>query len=60
MAVLGRGLAIVEDVGEKQVFATLSNRRVLRIGRTEVVWDERNLRWESIHPVVSLSLSITG
>jgi len=49
IAVLGRGIAIVAQVNGEHVQAALWNRAVLRIRRTEIVWDEQNLRWES-HP----------
>jgi hypothetical protein len=47
VAILGRGIAVVEQVDERQVHALLWNRSVLRIGRKEIVWDERNMRWET-------------
>jgi hypothetical protein len=47
VAVLGRGIAVVEQVGEKKVHAVLWNRSVLTIQRKEVVWDEQNMRWEA-------------
>ena len=47
VAVLHRGIAVVEQVDEKQVHAVLWNRSVLRVGRKEIVWDEQNMRWET-------------
>jgi hypothetical protein len=47
VAVLGRGIAVVEQADETEVHALLSNRSVLRIGRKEIVWDESNMRWEA-------------
>ena len=47
VAILGRGIAVVEHLDAKQVHALLWNRSVLRIGRKEIVWDEGNMRWES-------------
>jgi hypothetical protein len=47
VAILGRGIAVVEEVDERQVHALLWNRSVLRIGHKEIVWDERNMRWET-------------
>jgi len=47
VAVLGRGIAVVEQVDDREVHAMLWNRSVLRIGRKEIVWDERNMRWET-------------
>ena len=49
VAILGRGIAVVEQVDGKWIQVVLWNRRVLRIWRKEIVWDERNIRWES-HP----------
>ena len=47
VAILGRGIAVVEQVDERQVHALLWNRSLLRIGRKEIVWDEGNMRWEA-------------
>jgi hypothetical protein len=47
VAVLGRGIAVVEQVDDREVHAVLWNRSVLRIGRKEIVWDESNMRWEA-------------
>jgi hypothetical protein len=47
IAVLGRGIAVVERIGIEHVRAMLWNRDLLRIQRKEVVWDESNMRWES-------------
>ena len=47
VAILGRGTAVVDGVGDKGVHAVLSNRNVLRIRRKEIVWDEQNMRWET-------------
>jgi hypothetical protein len=40
-------IAVVEYADDTEVHALLSNRSVLRIGRKEIVWDERNMRWET-------------
>ncbi len=53
VAVLGREIAVVEYADDTEVHALLSNRSVLRIGRREIVWDERNTRWEANHSSVS-------
>jgi hypothetical protein len=53
VAVLGRGIAVVEQVDDKQVHTVLWNRSLLRIGRREIVWDEGNMRWEANHFGVS-------
>ena len=47
VAVLGRGFAVVEHVDGKEVHAVLWNTNMVRIGRKEIVWDERNARWET-------------
>ena len=41
MAILGRGIAVVEHVDGKEVHAVLWNRSMLRIARKEIVWDEQ-------------------
>ena len=38
---------MVEQVDGKEVHAVLWSKNVVRIGRKEVVWDERNMRWET-------------
>jgi len=47
VAVLGHGIAVVEHADDKQVQAVLGNKNVLSIEREAVVWDERNMRWET-------------
>lgn len=47
VAILGRGIAVVEHMNDKQVCVLLWNRNVLRLSRKEIVWDEGNMRWES-------------
>ncbi len=47
VAILGRGIALVEHVNDKHVHLILWNRNVLRISRKEIVWDEGNARWET-------------
>jgi len=51
VAILGGGIAVVERVNDEDVHAVLWKRRVLRIGRKELVWDERNMRWEATKSV---------
>ena len=46
VAVLGRGIAVVEQVDGKKVHVALGNRLVLRIARREIVVNEQNNRWE--------------
>jgi hypothetical protein len=47
VAILGRGIAVVEQAGDKEALVVLWNKNVVRIGRKEIVWDERNMRWET-------------
>ena len=44
VAILGLGIAVVEEVDGKWIQVALWNRVVLRILRKELLWDERNLR----------------
>jgi hypothetical protein len=46
VAVLGHGIAVVEQVDGKEVHAVLGNKLVLRIARNEIVVNEQNNRWE--------------
>jgi len=45
VAVLGHGIAVVEQADHNQVHAALWNRNLLRIGRKQIVWNEQNMRW---------------
>jgi hypothetical protein len=56
VAILGRGIAVVEQVDGKEVHVVLWNRCMLRIGRKEIVWDEGNTRWETDANALSNSL----
>ena len=47
VAVLGRGIAVVEHVGGKWIRAVVLNKCVLRIARKCIRWDEQNMRWET-------------
>ena len=47
MAILGRRIAVVERVDSKWIRAAVWNKCTLRIARKEIVWDERNMRWET-------------
>jgi hypothetical protein len=51
--VLGRGIAVVEQVDDKQVHAVLWNRVVLRMRRKDIAWNQQNMRWEANHSSVS-------
>jgi hypothetical protein len=47
VAVLGRGIALVEQVDDKRVHAVLWNRIMLRMRRKDIVWNQQNIRWEA-------------
>ena len=47
VAVIGHGIAVVEQADSNRVHAVLGSRNVLSIERMEVVWDEHNMRWET-------------
>jgi len=47
VAILGRGIAVVERVDNKQVQVMLWNRIMLRMRRDDIVWDRQNVRWET-------------
>ena len=47
VAVLGRGIAVVEHVDSKWIQAVVWNKCELRIARKCIRWDERNMRWET-------------
>jgi hypothetical protein len=46
VAVLGRGIAVVEQAGNKEVMVVLGNRLVLKIARNDIVLNQQNRRWE--------------
>ena len=47
VAVLGRGIAVVDQADDTEVHAMLSNRIILRMPRNDIVWNQRNVRWEA-------------
>jgi len=47
VAILGRGIALVQCVNDKHAHVLLWNRNVLKIVLKEIVWDEGNARWET-------------
>jgi hypothetical protein len=47
VAVLDRGIGVIERVCDKEVHAVLWNRSMLRIEREDILWDEGNMRWET-------------
>jgi hypothetical protein len=46
VAVLGRGIAVVEQTDDKEALVVLGNRLVLRIARKDIVLNQQNMRWE--------------
>ena len=46
VAVLGRGIAVVEQADDKEASVVLWNRLVLRIARKNIVLNQQNMRWE--------------
>jgi hypothetical protein len=46
VAVLGRGIAVVERVDDKEALVVLWNRLVLKIARKDIVLNQQNMRWE--------------
>lgn len=47
VAVLGRGIAVVEQVEGKWIQAVVWNKCALRIARKYITWDNQNMRWET-------------
>jgi len=47
VAVLGSGIAVVEQADHNQVHAAMWNRDMVRIERRRIRWDEQNMRWEA-------------
>ena len=46
VAVLGRGIAVVEQAGDQEVVVVLGNRLLLKIARKDIVLNQQNMRWE--------------
>lgn len=46
VAVLGRGIAVVEQTGDREVVVVLWSKNVLMIDRKHISWDDQNMRWE--------------
>ena len=46
VAVLGRGIAVVEQADGKEAVVVLGNRLALRIARKDIVLNQQNMRWE--------------
>jgi len=47
VAVLGRGIAVVEHADDTEVQALLRNRIMVRMRRKDVAWNRQNMRWEA-------------
>ena len=47
VAILGRGIAVVERADDTDVHALLRNGIMVRMRRNDVAWNQRNLRWEA-------------
>jgi hypothetical protein len=46
VAVLGHGIAVVEQTDDKEALVVLGTRDVLRIAGKDIVWNQQNMRWE--------------
>jgi hypothetical protein len=46
VAILGRGIAVVEQAGDNWIQAVVLNKCVLRIARKHISWHDQNMRWE--------------
>jgi hypothetical protein len=46
VAVLGRGIAVVEQTDDKEALVVLWNRLVLKIACKDIVLNQQNMRWE--------------
>ena len=47
VAVLGRGIAVVEHADDAEVHALLGNKTLLRMRRNDIAWNRQNMRWEA-------------
>jgi hypothetical protein len=47
VAILGRGIAVVERADGQVAEVVLWSRATLRIPRNDIVWDRQNMRWEA-------------
>jgi preprotein translocase subunit YajC len=47
VAVLGRGIAVVEHANDAEVLVVLGNRVKLRMRRKDIAWNRQNMRWEA-------------
>jgi hypothetical protein len=46
VAVLGRGIVVVEQTDDKEALVVSGTRDVLRIARKDIAWNHQNMRWE--------------
>lgn len=46
VALLGRGIAVVEQIDGKEAVVLLGNKRSLHIARKDIVLNQQNMRWE--------------
>jgi len=46
VAVLGRGIAVVEQAYDEEVVLVLGNKLALRIARKDIVLNQQHRRWE--------------
>ena len=46
VALLGRGIAVIEQADEKEAVVVLGSGEAFRIARTDILLSQRNLRWE--------------
>ncbi len=47
VAVLGRGIVVVEQANDEQVHAVLRNSIMVRMRRKDIAWNRQNMRWET-------------
>lgn len=47
VAILGRGIAVVEHADDTEVQALLLNRIMVRMRRRDIAWNRQNMRWEA-------------
>ena len=47
VAILGRGIGVVQESDGQHVQAVLGHRKALRLARKDIVWHQGNLRWEA-------------
>ena len=47
VALVGKGIALVAAVGDRDVRLTLWNKASLSVRRRDIAWDQGNMRWES-------------